>query len=123
MDVDANKRPLVYRFMTGPWSPTELGLKRMSIISLALESARWALQRRFPEVLRPAATGAPEWAKVFYVVQIIFFVAASSAAGGHVIDAIRTRNLKNLNLIGLLLYLAWWIEIGLAGGYLGHLTS
>jgi hypothetical protein len=102
---------------------TELGLKRMSLISLVLESVRWALEERFPELLHPTAPDMPGWTKLFYVAQIIFFVAASCAAGGHVIDAIRTRNWKNLNPIGFFLYVAWWIEVGLAGGYLSHLGS
>jgi hypothetical protein len=121
VDIDINKKPLVYRLFTGPWSLTELGLKRMSGISIALESVRWAVQGRFPELLHPTVPGAPGWIRLFFVAQMIFFVAASCAAGGHIIDAIRTRNWKNLNLIGLNLYLAWWIEIGVAGGYLVHL--
>jgi hypothetical protein len=90
----------------------------MSIISIVLESVRWALQGRFPELLHPVAPGAPEWTRFFYVAQMIFFCAASIAAGSHIIDAIRTRNLKNLNLLGFAFYIAWWIEIGWAGGYL-----
>ena len=123
MDIDTNKQPLIYRVFRGSWSPTEFGLKKMSVIALVLETVRWALQGRFPALLHPAAPGAPEWIRLFAVVQMIFFVAASCAAGGHIIEAIRTRNLKNLNAIGLVLYLAWWVEVGLAGGYLGRLVS
>lgn len=118
MNTETNRRPLISRVFGGSWSPTEFGLKKMAVAALLLESVRWALQGRFPELLHPAAPNASEWAKVFYLAQIVFFVAASCAAAGHVIDAIRTRNWKNLNLFGLVLYLAWWIEIGLAGGYL-----
>jgi hypothetical protein len=120
VETDASKQPLIYRVFRGSWSPTEFGLKKMSVIALVLETIRWALQGRFPDLLHPTAPEAGEWIKVFAVVQMIFFAAATSAAGGHIIEAIRARNLKNLNVIGLLLYLAWWVEIGLAGGYLGH---
>lgn len=122
MDIEMNRRPLVYRFFTGPWFLTELGLKRMSVISLALESVRWALQGRFPELVHPTAPGVPEWARLFYVVQMVFFIAASLAAAGHVIDAIRARNWRNLNVVGWVLYLAWWVEIGWVGGYLSGLA-
>jgi hypothetical protein len=56
------------------------------------------------------------------VIQIIFFLAATGAASGHFIDAIKTRSLENLNLLGIVLYLACWIEVGWAGGYFGALA-
>ena len=93
----------------------------MSLASLALESVRWALQERFPALMHPAAPDVPQWVRLFYVAQIIFFTAATCAAGGHVVDAIRMRNWKRLNVVGMILYLALWIEVGWAGGYLGHL--
>jgi hypothetical protein len=123
VDTDASKQPLIYRVFRGSWSLTELGLKKMSVIALILETIRWALQGRFPDLLHPTSPDAGEWIRVFAVVQMIFFVAATIAAGGHIVEAIRTRNVKNLNTIGLVLYLAWWVEIGLAGGYVGHLAS
>lgn len=94
----------------------------MSLTSLALESVRWALQERFPALMHPAAPDVPQWVRLFYVAQIIFFAAATGAAGGHVIDAVRMRNWKRLNVVGMILYLALWIELGRAGGYLGHLA-
>jgi hypothetical protein len=122
MDIEMNRRPLVYRFFTGPWSLTELGLKRMSIISLALESLRWALQGRFPDLMRPTVPSVPEWVKLFYVAQLVIFAAASLAAAGHIIDGIRMRNWRSLNVVGWVLYLAWWVEIGWVGGYLSGLA-
>lgn len=94
----------------------------MSIISLALESVRWSLQGKFPQLLHPTAPGMPTWTRVFYVIQIIFFLAASGAASGHIINATKTRSWKNLNLFGLALYLAWWLEIAWAGGYIRGLA-
>lgn len=67
--ADENKRSRVYRADTGPWSLTELRLTMTSIISLALESVRWALQGRFPALLHPASSGAPEGARLFYVAE------------------------------------------------------
>jgi hypothetical protein len=116
--IDMNKRRPLYKLFIGPWSLTELGLKRMSILSILLESVRYLLQGRYPDLLHPAAPGTPGWARLFYVAQIIFFLAATGAAGGHVIDAIRTRNWKNLNPVGFALYLAWWMEVVWANGYL-----
>ena len=121
MAIETKRRPLVYRFFVGPWSGTELGLKKMSVISLILESLRWAMQGRFPDLQNPTAPGVSEWARLFYVAQLAFFCAASSAAGSHVIDAVKNRSPKNVNIIGMVLYLAWWIEVLLAGGYLTHL--
>jgi hypothetical protein len=83
---------------------------------------RWALQGRFPQLLHPAAPGVPVWIRVFYVAQVIFFIAASIAAVDNMIDAIKTRRWKELNTIGLLFYLALWIELNWAGGYFaGHI--
>jgi hypothetical protein len=122
MAVEMSRRPLIYRMFAGSWSPTEFGLKKMAVISLILESVRWALEGRFPGLIHPDATGAPEWIKLYGVVQVVFFAAASCAAGSHIIDVIRTRNWRNLNVVGWVLYLAWWVEIGWVGGYLSGLA-
>ena len=95
---------------------TKLGLRRMALISLALESVRWPLQGPFPELRHPAAPGVPGWIRFYYLVQMIFFAAASLAAGGQVIDAARTRNWKQLDFAGMILYLVWWVEVSLARG-------
>ena len=104
--------------LPGPWSLTKLGLTRMSTISIILEAVRWGLQTKFPALLHPVANGAPYWTRAFFAVQTVFWLAASGAAGGHLVDAIKTRSWKNLNLLGIALYLAWWVETGCAGGYL-----
>jgi hypothetical protein len=118
MDADV-KKPLIYRMLVpkGTWSLTELGLKKMALASLVLESVRWALQGRFPLLLDPSP-GAPAWARILFAAGLLAWLLATLAAGGHIIDAIRLRDWKKLNLIGLALYLAWWIEVGLAEGHL-----
>ena len=93
----------------------------MSLMSLVLESVRWSLQRRFPDFLHPAISGEPEWVRVFYVAQLIFFAAATIAAGAQINGAIRSRNWKGLQVVGFALYLAWWLEVAWASGYLGGL--
>ncbi len=95
-----------------------IALKTTAIISLLLESMRWILQGRFPELLHPAAPGSPAWSRLFYIVQLVFFGAASYAAGAHIIQTISTRDWKKLDHFGLALYFVWWLEVLWVGRYL-----
>jgi hypothetical protein len=122
VDAETSRKPLIYRMFAGSWNPTEFGQKKMAVASLILESVRWALQGRYPELVHPTAPGVPEWTRLFYAIQMIFFFAATVAAGCHVIDAIRLRSRKHLNAIGLVLYLALWLEVGWANGYVSGLA-
>lgn len=64
------KRPLIY----GRWSLEAFGinLKRMAAVSLILESARWALQGKFPALKHPAAPSAPEWIRLITLFSMSF---------------------------------------------------
>ena len=94
----------------------------MAVVSLILESVRWVLQGKFPALKHPAAPTAPEWIRLYYVIQYVFFGAASCAAGSNVINAVRTRDWRRIEVVGWLLYLAWWLEVFWAGGYFSNLA-
>ena len=66
--------------------------------------------------------GGPAWAELILAVQLLLFMGATCAAAGHVINAVQRRSWTELNVVGIVLYAAWWIELLIAGGYLGGLA-
>jgi hypothetical protein len=59
----------------GSWTLRGLGLKRMAAGGIVIESARWALQGRFPALAHTGAAGAPGWVHLFYAAELFFFWA------------------------------------------------
>jgi hypothetical protein len=111
------------KYLMNLWQLTKLGLKRIAAGGLVLESARWVLRGRFPELLRGNAPGLPEWIRIFWAADLALFLSASLLALCHIICAIAGRNWKYLNPIGILLCIALWIEAGFVTGrfhILGH---
>jgi hypothetical protein len=92
-------------------------LKITVVVAIVLESIRWALQGRYPELRHPAAPGVAEWIRLFYGAQVVTFAGASIATAFNIIDAAKMRSWRSLDLVALALYLAWWVEIALANGH------
>jgi len=100
-------------FTLRPWSSSEIPLRRFAAISLAAALLRAVLELRFPALVHPVSPGAPLWAGWFMVVEGFLFAITTAAVGGNVIDAIRARRWRQLDTVGVALYLAWWAVVAL----------
>jgi len=89
----------------------------VATVSLALEVIRWALVGRFPELRNLDVSGKPGWVDLFAIALMVLFGVTGVAVLGHITVAARTRNWRDLNPIGMILFVASVLVGGLASRY------